>query len=355
MLFANFPSVTDSRGAWIKPARFNTKTNRKQFSFQLKLKRTGRTGALEEACSLGAGAVGGGGRWADEVRAGGTQSPDLILGCQPSSLGLGMTWGAGSRTQELQPLQSKCSKCGLGNLGVNSNSVPPTIQSYEMPTALVPPARGSTGRLWDQEWSFLALRSCRSLILRLSENREQKNDVCLGCRGWLATQTPRGQLGQAGKVPSQGMSVFWCWGGAVTCLCGPRVIMCPPVVHLGCLAPENSQHAGDSMAVSVEGGRSVEHTRPEAPRSQPRAEHCGETVGPRARSFLSGGRCPGGRTRAGERGWASGAVTDPAHKPLSPPGGLPHLLLLWVTLAPSEPYTLGDWGPTNRLPGEGGC
>lgn len=38
LLFANFPSVTDSRGTWIKLARFNTKTNRKQFSFQLKQK-----------------------------------------------------------------------------------------------------------------------------------------------------------------------------------------------------------------------------------------------------------------------------------------------------------------------------
>ena len=188
------------------------------------------------------------------MRAGRTQSPDLILGCHPSSLGLGMTWGAGSRTQELQALQSKCSKCGLGNLGVNSNSVPPPIQSYEMPTSLVTPAWGSTGHLWDQEWSFLALRSCWSLILRLSENREQKNNVYLGCRGQLATQTPRGQLGQVGKAPRQGTSVFWCWGGAVTCLCGPRVIMWPPVVHLGCLAPEDSQRAKASMAVSVEGG-----------------------------------------------------------------------------------------------------
>lgn len=41
LLFANFPSVTDSRGTWIKPARFNTKTNRKPFSFQLKQKWTG--------------------------------------------------------------------------------------------------------------------------------------------------------------------------------------------------------------------------------------------------------------------------------------------------------------------------
>lgn len=227
------------------------------------------------------------------MRAGGTQSPDLILGCHPSSLGLGMTLGAGSGTQSSSPCRASAPSVALGIWESILTQSPP-MQSYEMPTALVTPARGSTGHLWDQEWSFLALRSCRSLILRLSENREQKNDVYLGCRGWLATQTPRGQLGQVGKVPSQGMSVFWCWGGAVTCLCGPRVITWPPVVHLGCLAPEDAK---DSMAVSVEGGRSVEHTRPEAPRSQPRAGHLGKRWGPG-----HGPSSPGADVRVGGRG-----------------------------------------------------
>lgn len=60
LLFANFPSVTDSRGTWIKLAGFNTKTNRKQFSFQPQQKWIGALSSERRIPPWGGG--GGAGR-----------------------------------------------------------------------------------------------------------------------------------------------------------------------------------------------------------------------------------------------------------------------------------------------------
>lgn len=103
------------------------------------------------------------------MRAGGTQSPDLILGCHPSSLGLGMTLGAGSGTQSSSPCRASAPSVALGIWESILTQSPP-MQSYEMPTALVTPARGSTGHLWDRSIVQKKIQTPKETSKTLSQN-----------------------------------------------------------------------------------------------------------------------------------------------------------------------------------------